>query len=66
VASLDEVRAEHEGMLGRMVLMAPKLAHEQGANNGFRVSFNTGADGGQEIYHLHMHIMGGPRPWSRG
>lgn len=54
---------QHEGLLGRIMLLAPKLAVEHGATNGFRTVFNNGADGGQEVYHLHLHVMGGPRPW---
>ena len=53
-----------------MLLLAPKLALEQGANagnaGGFRVALNNGREGGQEVFHLHMHVMGGPRPWKRG
>jgi histidine triad (HIT) family protein len=49
-----------------MLTLAPRLAREQGADNGFRTVINTGRDGGQEVYHLHLHIMGGPRPWKHG
>ena len=62
----DTDPAEHAGMLGRMLAMAPRLAKEHGAANGFRTIINTGADGGQEVYHLHMHVIGGPRPWAKG
>ena len=37
-----------------------------GVTNGFRTVLNCGQDGGQEVYHLHMHVMGGPRPWLKG
>ena len=66
IATLSDVGAEHEAMLGRMLVLAPKLAAEQGITNGFRTVINTGKDGGQEVYHLHMHVMGGPRPWLKG
>jgi histidine triad (HIT) family protein len=36
-----------------------------GGCGGFRVLVNNGADGGQEVYHLHLHVMGGPRPWKK-
>jgi histidine triad (HIT) family protein len=49
-----------------MALLATKLARDHGADNGFRTVINTGPDGGQEVYHLHMHVMGGPRPWKQG
>ncbi|MBM4189604.1 MAG: histidine triad nucleotide-binding protein [Betaproteobacteria bacterium] len=59
IARLDETHARHESLLGRMLLLAPKLAKEQGLNNGFRTVINTGPGGGQEVYHLHMHVFGG-------
>lgn len=65
LASLDQADGSHEALLGRMLTLAPRLAREQGADNGFRTVINTGPDGGQEVYHLHMHVMGGPRPWQR-
>jgi len=53
-----------------MLSLAPKLALEQGAkpypDGGFRIVTNTGKEGGQEVHHLHFHVMGGPRPWLRG
>jgi histidine triad (HIT) family protein len=64
-ANLTEARPAHEGLLGRMLLLAPRLAREQGATDGFRVVINNGPDGGQEVYHLHAHVLGGPRPWKR-
>ncbi|HQY09961.1 MAG: histidine triad nucleotide-binding protein [Burkholderiales bacterium] len=64
--SLNEADASHHALLGRMLTLAPKLAREQGADNGFRTVINTGRDGGQEVYHLHVHVMGGPRPWKHG
>jgi histidine triad (HIT) family protein len=50
-------------LLGKMMLLAPRLAHEQGATDGFRVVVNNGPGGGQEVPHLHIHVLGGPRPW---
>ena len=70
IPSMAQVTDEHAGLLGRMLVLAPKLALEQGCKpypeGGFRLSFNTGVDGGQEVHHLHLHVMGGPRPWLRG
>lgn len=66
VTSLIEADASHEALLGRMLTLAPRLAAENGATNGFRTVINTGPDGGQEVYHLHVHVMGGPRPWKHG
>lgn len=65
LASLDEAGPQHEALLGRMLTLAPSLAREQGALNGFRTCINTGRDGGQEIDHIHVHVMGGPQPWKR-
>ena len=66
LATLSDVQAEHSAMLGRMLALAPRLMAELGVNNGYRTLINTGRDGGQEVYHLHMHVMGGPRPWLKG
>jgi histidine triad (HIT) family protein len=62
----DIVPGQHEGMLGRMLSLAPRLMRELGVLNGFRTVINNGADGGQEVPHLHLHVVGGPRPWSKG
>ncbi len=63
-ASLTECGAEHQAVLGKILLLAPKLAKEQGLDDGFRTVINTGKGGGQEVFHLHVHIIGGggPRP----
>ena len=68
--SLAHAEAAHAGLLGRMMVLAPRLAQEQGCgpypDGGFRIVANTGKEGGQEIEHLHFHVMGGPRPWLKG
>jgi histidine triad (HIT) family protein len=66
IATHADVKPEHAVMLGRMMTLVPALAREAGALNGFRTIINTGRDGGQEVYHLHMHLIGGPRPWRQG
>lgn len=58
VASLSDCTAAHEALLGRILLLAPKLAAGQGLD-GFRTMINTGRSGGQEIFHLHVHVFGG-------
>lgn len=60
VASLAECGPEHAGVLGRMLAMAGRLAREQGSPDGFRVIVNTGRVGRQDVYHLHIHVIGGP------
>ena len=59
LASLAEADASHAALLGKMLVLAPKLANQQGLNNGFRTVINTGKGGGQEVFHLHIHIIGG-------
>jgi histidine triad (HIT) family protein len=66
LASFYDVQETHQAMLGRMMGLAPRLMRELGVVNGFRTLINTGEDGRQEVPHLHMHVMGGPRPWARG
>ncbi|HEX4596866.1 MAG TPA: histidine triad nucleotide-binding protein [Burkholderiaceae bacterium] len=61
--SLITAGPQHEALVGKMLLLAPRLAREQGAANGFRVVVNNGPGGGQEVLHLHMHVLAGPRPW---
>lgn len=58
VASLADCEPKHQDLLGKMLLLAPKLATEQGLK-GFRTMINTGAEGGQEVFHLHIHVFGG-------
>jgi len=66
IAMLSDVGDEHQALLGRMLRLAPKLMLDQGVTDGFRTVINTGPNGGQEVYHLHMHVMGGARPWKHG
>lgn len=66
IATFYDVKPEHTALLGRMFALAPRLMEELGVTNGFRTIVNTGRDGNQEVYHLHMHVIGGPRPWLRG
>ncbi len=66
LTNLYDVNDVHEALLGRMLCLAPRLALELGVTNGFRTQINTGHDGGQEVGHLHVHVIGGPRPWAKG
>ena len=65
IVSLQEVGAAHAQILGKMLVLAPKLARENGSPDGFRTIINTGRVGGQEVYHLHVHVLGGPVPVGR-
>ncbi|SFU44025.1 histidine triad nucleotide-binding protein [Nitrosospira multiformis] len=57
--SLAEVEDAHSALLGEMMVLVPRLAREQGCTDGFRTIINTGRVGGQEVNHLHIHIIGG-------
>ena len=62
IASLAEADLSHSAVLGKMLALAGRLAREQGLPDGFRTIINTGRIGRQEVYHLHVHILGGPEP----
>lgn len=66
VSTMYELEDRHAPLLGRMLSLAPRLMRELGVTNGFRTLINTGADGRQEVQHVHIHVMGGPRPWLKG
>ena len=73
IPTLAECEQKHQALLGKMMLLAPQLAKELGngyepngdsvGTGGFRTQFNVGPGGGQEVYHIHLHVYGGPRPW---
>lgn len=72
VATLSDCGAEHTALLGRLLALAPALAAQQGCavmhgedgpSGGYKTLINSGPDGGQEVYHLHLHVIGGPKPW---
>jgi histidine triad (HIT) family protein len=60
IVSLQHVDQTHAELLGKMLVLAGKLAAENGSPGGFRTVINTGKVGGQEVYHLHVHVLGGP------
>jgi histidine triad (HIT) family protein len=60
--SLAQAEEGHAPLLGRMLALTGRLASEQGATDGFRTIINTGRVGRQEVYHLHIHVVGGPQP----
>ncbi|MBL1321412.1 MAG: histidine triad nucleotide-binding protein [Methylophaga sp.] len=59
IVSLDNLTPEHQTLITHMMLKLPELARSQGLDDGFRTIINTGPGGGQEVGHLHMHILGG-------
>jgi histidine triad (HIT) family protein len=73
IATLSDCGASHTELLGKMLALVPQLAQQQGCavqqdsagkiTGGYKTLINSGPDGGQEVYHLHMHLIGGARPW---
>ncbi len=60
VASLNDCTSEHAALLSQVLLAVPKVARELGiAADGYRTILNTGAGGGQTVFHLHAHVLGG-------
>jgi histidine triad (HIT) family protein len=70
IPSMAQLTNADAALLGRMLVLAPKLALQEGCKpypeGGFRIVCNNGQEGGQEVHHLHIHVMGGPRPWLKG
>ena len=65
IDSLAAVQESDAPLLGRLFAMAAKLASQQGSADGFRTIVNTGRVGRQDVYHLHIHILGGKEPLGR-
>ena len=65
IANLYEATMDDAPVLGKMLALAPVLAKEQGAGDGFRTIINTGRVGQQEVQHIHMHVIAGPEPLGR-
>ena len=62
IATLYDANMTHQRALGTMLARAGELARLAGAESGFRTIINCGKVGQQEVYHLHMHVIGGPDP----
>jgi histidine triad (HIT) family protein len=62
IVNLYEAQPAHQSALGRMLGVAGRLARDAGAADGFRTIINNGRVGHQEVYHVHMHVLGGPDP----
>ena len=58
VVSLNELLPQDRDLIGKMMLLLPVLAKQQGLDHGFRTIINTGKGGGQEVFHLHIHLLG--------
>ena len=59
IKSLADLYSEHHTLIAHMMTALPHIALLQGLKNGFRTIINTGQGGGQEVDHLHIHVMGG-------
>ena len=60
IATLNDLSAADDGIVGEMVRRAAAIAHERGISaGGFRTVFNTNRDAGQTVFHIHLHLIGG-------
>ncbi len=59
IPKLSDVEPDDSALLGHLLLTVKKVAEQVGLENGYRVVINTGTDGGQSVYHMHLHILGG-------
>jgi histidine triad (HIT) family protein len=67
IARLSDATAEDEALLGHMMVTAGKIARELGVGEAFRLVVNNGADAGQSVFHLHLHILAGRKfAWPPG
>ncbi len=58
IPSLREITTEHDELMAHIMRLLPQIARDNGLVDGFRTIINTGPGGGQEIYHIHVHVMG--------
>jgi len=63
--TLADAGPEDQAVLGKMLLVATRVAHDLGSTEGFRTIINVGRIGRQDVFHLHMHVLGGPKPLGR-
>jgi histidine triad (HIT) family protein len=67
IVSLADLTPQDEAIVGRCVIVASQVAKEQNLDNGYRLVVNCGNDGGQEVPHLHFHLLGGRKmTWPPG
>lgn len=59
IAQLADAEAKDHALMGHLLLTVKRVAQQMGLESGYRVVINTGPDGGQTVYHLHLHILGG-------
>jgi histidine triad (HIT) family protein len=62
IASLNDLDASHDALVGEMIRLAATLAKERGYDaGGYRTVFNCNADAGQTVFHIHLHLLAGRR-----
>ena len=67
IAKLSDAESNDHALMGHLLLTAKRVAEKVGLSNGYRIVINNGQDGGQTVYHLHLHILGGrPMKWPPG
>jgi histidine triad (HIT) family protein len=68
IATVNDLQEHHRDLAGHLVLTAARIARAEGlAEDGYRLVFNCNANGGQEVYHIHLHLLGGrPMGWPPG
>ena len=68
ITTLNEINENDQDLLGELLLTAKKIAKDEGINtSGYRTVFNCNSDGGQTVFHIHMHLLGGrPMAWPPG
>jgi len=68
IATTNDLTEQHEPLIGHMMVVAAQIARQQGvADGGYRLVMNCNRDGGQEVYHLHLHLLAGRKmSWPPG
>ena len=67
ISSANEITAENSDIIGKIFMVAAKIAKEQGLDKGYRIVNNCGENGGQTVQHLHFHLLGGRKMhWPAG
>uniref|UniRef100_B8HPK8 Histidine triad (HIT) protein n=1 Tax=Cyanothece sp. (strain PCC 7425 / ATCC 29141) TaxID=395961 RepID=B8HPK8_CYAP4 len=67
IAQLSDAESQNHALMGHLLLTVKRVAAQLGLENGYRVVINNGADGGQTVPHLHLHLLGGrPLLWPPG
>lgn len=59
IAQISDAESKDHALMGHLLLTAKRVAQQVGLDNGYRIVINNGSDGGQTVYHLHLHILGG-------